>query len=119
MKQQENLCQTAAAQRPAEQERSAETVDAVPLLRRCALRRSAETVDAVPLPRRRAMVVLKTSVFLVAYTLVICQMYCSQAAPARSDPPARLHASDSSDLLDLFGDYTFTLFFFLCFSFFK
>ena len=32
------------------------------------------------------MVVLKTSVFLVAYTLVLCQMYCSQAAPARSDP---------------------------------
>ncbi|CAL8326057.1 unnamed protein product [Gadus morhua 'NCC'] len=29
------------------------------------------------------MVVLKISVFLVAYTLVICQMYCSQAAPAR------------------------------------
>ncbi|KAM4619254.1 calcitonin-1-like [Polymixia lowei] len=30
------------------------------------------------------MVMLKISAFLVAYALVICQMYCSQAAPARS-----------------------------------
>ncbi|XP_054633041.1 calcitonin gene-related peptide-like isoform X2 [Dunckerocampus dactyliophorus] len=29
------------------------------------------------------MVMLKISAFLVAYALVICQMYCSQAAPAR------------------------------------
>uniref|UniRef100_G3NTT9 Calcitonin peptide-like domain-containing protein n=1 Tax=Gasterosteus aculeatus TaxID=69293 RepID=G3NTT9_GASAC len=28
------------------------------------------------------MVMLKISAFLVAYALVICQMYCSQAAPA-------------------------------------
>uniref|UniRef100_A0A1A8PTJ9 Calcitonin/calcitonin-related polypeptide, alpha n=2 Tax=Nothobranchius rachovii TaxID=451742 RepID=A0A1A8PTJ9_9TELE len=29
------------------------------------------------------MVMLKISAFLLAYALVICQMYCSQAAPAR------------------------------------
>uniref|UniRef100_A0A665WQ51 Calcitonin peptide-like domain-containing protein n=1 Tax=Echeneis naucrates TaxID=173247 RepID=A0A665WQ51_ECHNA len=31
------------------------------------------------------MVMLKISAFLVAYALVICQMYCSQAAPSMSD----------------------------------
>ena len=34
-------------------------------------------------PRRGTMVMLKISAFLAAYALVICQMYCSQAAPAR------------------------------------
>ncbi|XP_077452896.1 calcitonin-1-like isoform X1 [Stigmatopora argus] len=29
------------------------------------------------------MVMLKVSALLIAYALVICQMYCSQAAPAR------------------------------------
>ncbi|XP_043980858.1 calcitonin gene-related peptide-like isoform X5 [Gambusia affinis] len=33
--------------------------------------------------RMGTMVMLKISAFLVAYALVICQMYCSQAAPAR------------------------------------
>ncbi|XP_063043904.1 calcitonin/calcitonin-related polypeptide, alpha isoform X2 [Engraulis encrasicolus] len=31
------------------------------------------------------MVMLKISAFLLAYTLIICQMYYSQAAPARPD----------------------------------
>ncbi|XP_041918055.1 calcitonin/calcitonin-related polypeptide, alpha isoform X3 [Alosa sapidissima] len=31
------------------------------------------------------MVMLKISAFLLAYALIICQMYCSQAAPARTD----------------------------------
>ncbi|KAL2088795.1 hypothetical protein ACEWY4_015694 [Coilia grayii] len=31
------------------------------------------------------MVMLKISAFLLAYALIICQMYCSKAAPARPD----------------------------------
>ncbi|XP_032378586.1 calcitonin-1 isoform X1 [Etheostoma spectabile] len=43
------------------------------------------------------MVMLKISAFLVAYALVICQMYCSQAAPAR---PGLESMSDRVTLTD-------------------
>ncbi|KAM9754644.1 calcitonin gene-related peptide 1-like isoform 3-T3 [Menidia menidia] len=43
------------------------------------------------------MVMLKISAFLVAYALVICQMYCSQAAPAR---PGLESISDRITLTD-------------------
>ncbi|XP_044211391.1 calcitonin gene-related peptide-like isoform X3 [Thunnus albacares] len=43
------------------------------------------------------MVMLKISAFLVAYALVICQMYCSQAAPAR---PGMESMSDRVTLTD-------------------
>ncbi|XP_054476599.1 calcitonin-1-like [Anoplopoma fimbria] len=43
------------------------------------------------------MVMLKISAFLVAYALVICQMYCSQAAPAR---PVLESMSDRVTLTD-------------------
>ncbi|XP_034031757.1 calcitonin gene-related peptide-like isoform X2 [Thalassophryne amazonica] len=43
------------------------------------------------------MVMLKISAFLVAYALIICQMYCSQAAPAR---PGMESMSDRVTLTD-------------------
>ncbi|XP_029009747.1 calcitonin/calcitonin-related polypeptide, alpha isoform X3 [Betta splendens] len=43
------------------------------------------------------MVMLKISAFLVAYALVICQMYCSHAAPAR---PGLESMSDRVTLTD-------------------
>ncbi|XP_021172035.2 calcitonin gene-related peptide isoform X3 [Fundulus heteroclitus] len=43
------------------------------------------------------MVMLKISAFLLAYALVICQMYCSQAAPAR---PGLESMSDRVTLTD-------------------
>ncbi|XP_070687024.1 calcitonin gene-related peptide 1-like isoform X2 [Pempheris klunzingeri] len=43
------------------------------------------------------MVMLKISAFLVAYALVICQMYCLQAAPAR---PGLESMSDRVTLTD-------------------
>ncbi|XP_054863065.1 calcitonin-1-like isoform X2 [Amphiprion ocellaris] len=46
---------------------------------------------------RGTMVMLKISAFLVAYALVICQMYCSQAAPAR---PGLESMSDRVTLTD-------------------
>ncbi|XP_061630034.1 calcitonin gene-related peptide-like isoform X3 [Phyllopteryx taeniolatus] len=48
-------------------------------------------------PKGGTMVMLKISAFLVAYALVICQMYCSQAAPAR---PALESMSERVTLTD-------------------
>ncbi|XP_037111156.1 calcitonin-1-like isoform X1 [Syngnathus acus] len=43
------------------------------------------------------MVMLKISAFLITYALVVCQMYCSQAAPAR---PALESMSERVTLTD-------------------
>lgn len=55
------------------------------VLRECErLQSCAQAADGgVFLAAQGTMVMLKISAFLVAYALVICQMYCSQAAPAR------------------------------------
>ncbi|XP_017556107.1 calcitonin/calcitonin-related polypeptide, alpha isoform X1 [Pygocentrus nattereri] len=43
------------------------------------------------------MVMLKISTFLIAYALIICQMYCSNAAPSR---PALEPSQDEATLTD-------------------
>ncbi|XP_061898812.1 calcitonin gene-related peptide-like isoform X3 [Entelurus aequoreus] len=69
---------------------------------------SVASLDKVPPPeipffpagclsQKGTMVMLKISAFLVAYALVICQMYCSQAAPAR---PGLESMSDRVTLTD-------------------